>query len=234
MNTVSTEFVNSESGDRSSLWTEEVRERLKSVIRGQGSQKEIAEKAGMSTSNLSNLLRLGSEPGVGKLAALCEVLGVSMDYILTGRRDGTAPRSEMFGVPVMKEITASAGPGSLIEPYEESGEMVPFPEPWLREQFGQIDGLRFMQVRGVSMEPLIADGAWVLVDLNRRGRQPGIYVVRVDDALQVKQCEWQNRDRVTLISRNQLVAPYVVSLADSPESRDFEVIGKVLLTGQMM
>lgn len=84
------------------------------------------------------------------------------------------------------------------------------------------------------MEPLIADGAWVLVDLNRRGRQPGVYVIRVDDALQVKQCEWQHKNRVTLISRNQLVDPYVVTLADTPDSRDFEVIGKVLLAGQMM
>lgn len=84
------------------------------------------------------------------------------------------------------------------------------------------------------MEPLIADGAWVLMDVNRKGMSPGVYVVRLDDALQVKRLEWRNKNCVTLISQNPAMKPIEIDLAGDGDPRDFAVIGKVLLTGNFV
>lgn len=200
-------------------------------------RKWLAERAGIPESTVSDYI----SRGIAKASAavgIAKALDVSLDWLLTGK--GSQARlqsvldSDVVHIPAVKDLAASAGPGTIIEPFELTGEAAPFPAPWLRKQFGQIDGLKLIQVRGVSMEPLIADGAWVLMDVNRQGMSPGVYVVRLDDALQVKRLEWRNKNYVTLISQNPAMGPIEIDLSGDGDPRDFAVIGKVLLTGNFV
>lgn len=210
--------------------------RIVAALKGRP-RKWLAERAEIPESTVSDYIARGIAKA-GAAVGIARALNVSVDWLLTGKEPSIAgdlaEDSEVIRIPAVKDLAASAGPGSVIEPFELTGEAAPFPAPWLRKQFGQIDGLKLIQVRGISMEPLIADGAWVLMDVNRKGMSPGVYVVRLDDALQVKRLEWRNKNCVTLISQNPAMKPIELDLSGDGDPRDFAVIGRVLLTGNFV
>ncbi len=94
---------------------------------------------------------------------------------------------ELMLVPML-ETQASAGPGSYVEDDEISARIA-FRSDWLRELTGGSPaGLSVIRVRGDSMTPTLADGDEILVDradtIDRL--RDGIYVLRIDDMLNVK------------------------------------------------
>ena len=74
------------------------------------------------------------------------------------------------------------------------------------------------------MEPVLRSGDEIFVDRNKRAGE-GIHVVRIGDALHVKQVQVSAADRIKLISANDAYAP--VELARD----EVEVIGRVVWKG---
>ena len=65
--------------------------------------------------------------------------------------------------------------------------MIPFPVAWLRERALQPKDCRVIEVVGESMEPTLADGCSILIDLSSSTPYPeGMFVLRTDDELIVK------------------------------------------------
>lgn len=130
---------------------------------------------------------------------------------------------EDFCVVPRLALDASAGPGAF-----SAGEMAfdsfRFSRRWLRQMGLEGADLTAIRVEGDSMEPLLRSGDEIFVDRNKRAGE-GIFVVRIGDALHVKQVHVSAPDRIKLVSENEAYAP--IELARD----EVEVIGRVVWKG---
>lgn len=85
------------------------------------------------------------------------------------------------------DIAASAGPGVIVEREEQRGALA-FRRDWIKSvSNAPADQLAVMRVDGDSMYPTLAHGDHVLIDLQQTDvSRDGIYILRVDDAIQIK------------------------------------------------
>lgn len=209
------------------------RDRLRELVAAaanmRGSQAAVARAADLSPTTLAQMLNGDGDIGASRLAKLCEALAVSMDYVLFGV--GGAKGAETALVP-MHDIAFSAGHGADGIIRGASTASAQFPEYWLREQFGKVDGLRLVKASGDSMEPTITDGQWVMIDVSRQAGD-GIFAVRVWDDLYIKRLQFQT-SRVLAISDNPSYELFVINLKDKADREAFQVIGRVVWTGKML
>ena len=84
--------------------------------------------------------------------------------------------------------------------------------------------LSAIRVEGDSMEPLLRSGDEIFVDRHKRGGE-GVFVVRIGDALHVKQIRASAPDTIALISANDAYAPLELP------REEVEVIGRVVWKG---
>ncbi|MFW2351209.1 S24 family peptidase [Qipengyuania sp.] len=206
-----------------------------------GRLQELAKDQGVSLAGLSRLIgrnpaylqqyvargspRHLDEPDLLKIA---EFLGVGRRVIAT-RPGGAAASDEPAGegadwveVPRLP-LDASAGPGAF-SAEEISFDAFRFSRRWLREMGLEGADLTAIRVEGDSMEPALRSGDEIFVDRNKRAGE-GIHVVRIGDALHVKQVQASAPGRITLISANDSYAP--IDLA----REEVEVIGRVVWKG---
>lgn len=120
-------------------------------------------------------------------------------------------------------LDASAGPGA-VGSEEASFDSFRFSRRWLREMGLEGAELSAIRVEGDSMEPVLRSGDEIFVDRNKRAGE-GIHVVRIGDALHVKQVQASAPDRIRLVSANEAYPP--IELA----RREVEIIGRVVWKG---
>lgn len=84
-------------------------------------------------------------------------------------------------------ISASAGPGLIVEHEEQMGELA-FRRDWIKSvSNAPVEQLAVVRVDGDSMYPTLAHGDHVLIDRQQTDlAKDGIYVLRVEDTLQIK------------------------------------------------
>lgn len=198
---------------------------------------ELARERGASLSGLSQLIgrnptylqqfvRKGSPRKLEEedRRTLAEFLGVA-EAELGAPEDKSyarSPLTDWVEVPRLS-LDASAGPGAL-GAQEIPFDAFRFSPRWLREMGLEGADLTAIRVEGDSMEPLLRSGDEIFVDRGKRGRE-GIHVVRIGDALHVKQLQASAPGRIALISLNQAYAP--IDLARD----EVEVIGRVVWKG---
>ena len=151
---------------------------------------------------------------------LAEFFGVSETEL--GGRDRPSVDADFVAVPRLA-LDASAGPGSF-SAQEISFDSYRFSRKWLREMGLEGADLSAIRVEGDSMEPLLRSGDEIFVDRNKRGGE-GVHVVRIGDALHVKQVQASAPGRITLISANETYAPIEL------DRDEVEVIGRVVWKG---
>ncbi|QPC97925.1 MULTISPECIES: LexA family transcriptional regulator [Qipengyuania] len=217
-----------------------------------GRLQDLARRSGASLAGLSRMIgrnpaylqqyvtrgspRHLDEPDLRKIA---EFLGVSTRLIETRRFDDTrldAPTQRRAalaeyaaaGIDDWVEVQrlpldASAGPGAF-SAEEISFDSFRFSRRWLREMGLEGADLTAIRVEGDSMEPLLRSGDEIFVDRNKRAGE-GVHVVRIGDALHVKQVQARGPGHIALISANDAYAP--IELARD----EVEVIGRVVWKG---
>ena len=87
------------------------------------------------------------------------------------------------------------------------------------------DDLVIVHAEGDSMEPLIADGARVMVDTRDTRLREGIFAFRVGDELRVKRLRRLGSDAIELLSENPRYEPEILA---EDRLRDFAILGRVL------
>ncbi|WP_324826917.1 LexA family transcriptional regulator [Qipengyuania zhejiangensis] len=214
------------------------RGRLQGLVRDSGSSlAALSRLLGRNPAYLQQYVTRGSprhldEPDLRKIA---EFLGVSPRVIETRQFDDAgyeAPSRSRPGangdagdwveVPRLP-LDASAGPGA-ISAEEISFDAFRFSRRWLREMGLEGADLTAIRVEGDSMEPLLRSGDEIFVDRHKRAGE-GIHVVRIGDALHVKQVQASAPGRIALISANDGYAP--IELARN----EVEIIGRVVWKG---
>ena len=151
--------------------------------------------------------------------------------IVHDRGNERAYASNLIPIPRL-DIDASAGPGAFNEGESASAHMA-FEERWLRRLFnGKPGDLSLIRVQGDSMSPTLSDGDDILVDAGDGPARlrDGIYVLRRDDALQVKRIAPNPSSRRVAIKSDNASYP------SWPDCRlgDVEIIGRVVWVGRRL
>ena len=207
-------------------WMSEDRARLVELAeRTRTSLAALSSMLGRNPSYLQQFVRKGSPRRLEEQdrRRLAEFFGVS-EVELGADPELARPREsdDFLAVPRLA-LDASAGPGA-VSAEEISFDSFRFSRRWLREMGLEGADLSAIRVEGDSMEPVLRSGDEIFVDRNKRAGE-GIHVVRIGDALHVKQVQVSAADRIKLISANDAYAP--VELARD----EVEVIGRVVWKG---
>lgn len=125
-------------------------------------------------------------------------------------------------------VAASAGPGSLGADDAGAGEFVL--DARSVRSLGDAGMLSMIQVSGDSMEPTLGDGDDILVDRSDAADRvrDGIYVLRFDDALNVKRIAMQPEGRRFTVGSDNAAYP---SWPDC-DARRVDIIGRVVWVGR--
>ena len=162
---------------------------------------------------------------------LAEFLGIAETELrVPGEFDGASKRSpanenavvDWVHVPRLP-LDASAGPG-VVGAEEIPYDHHQFSRRWLREMGLEGAELTAIRVEGDSMEPLLRSGDEIFVDRNKRAGE-GVHVVRIGDALHVKQVQLAAPGRIKLVSANEAYPPVEL------DHVDVEIIGRVVWKG---
>ncbi|WP_375290567.1 S24 family peptidase [Qipengyuania sp.] len=216
----------------------DARKRLQHMAADKGSSlAELSRVLGRNPAYLQQYVSRGSPRHLDEpdLLRIAEFLGISPRIIRT-REGAPAPRGRTFGlnsgagdtaddfrdIPRLP-LDASAGPGAL-GAEEISYDTFRFSRKYLRELGLEGADLTAIRVEGDSMEPLLRSGDEIFVDRNKRAGE-GIFVVRIGDAIHVKQVRASKAGTIALISANEAYAPLELA------REEVEVIGRVVWKG---
>ncbi len=138
---------------------------------------------------------------------------------------------DTFALIPVYDARASAGPGSLGT--DEAVSRLAFRADWLRlVSRAAIEDLAVLRVDGDSMEPTLRHGDTVLLDLTQRnvvGRE-GIYVIRIDEWLQVKRVAANPVDRTLTLASDNVAYPAFPGIRPA----EVDVIGRVIWLGRQV
>jgi phage repressor protein C with HTH and peptisase S24 domain len=208
-------------------WTAAAAARLRMAAREAMTQDELVTRSGIPKATLQRILAGTTVPGRERLELICEAIGESVEYILTGRREGGG---NVVEVPI-NDIEVSAGPGRFALDEDLRVGSWPLPSDWIADHFGAASDLRFVRVKGDSQQPELRDGDMVLIDLGTNKLAEGMHVVGLDDALLIKRIQIEGA-RVRLKSANPNYDDLVVDLAADQER--FRVVARAVSTIKML
>lgn len=200
----------------------------------------LAVESGVPLSTIYDTLRRGiGKPG--HAVSIAEALGVSVDWLLTGRApasESSADRGvtrdaalvERFGLKMIPEvdIAYSMGGGAFADDYTEV-TMVPFRRDWL-DRIGRGRPADFFLASGVgdSMMPTILDGDDILVNRAERAirHQDRIWAVGYGELGMVKRVRRLPNGMFQLNSDNPAVTPIEAT------EDELHVVGRVAWIGR--
>ena len=169
------------------------------------------------------------------LTKAARVLGVSTDYLL-GLTDNPTPAAQLLpalalavqgtDVVAVRDVRAAAGWGAAVEAEPVIGHMA-FSRRWLQRHRLQPEQCSVIEILGDSMEPLLEDGCWVLVDHGRNALASGrVFAIWTGDGLLVKRAA-RVGGRWRMLSEN-------ASYGSLPLPRESRVVGEVKWAGRSL
>jgi phage repressor protein C with HTH and peptisase S24 domain len=211
----------------------DARQALDELIQQRGhSYSSVSRLLGRNAAYIQQYIRRGSPRYLDEQdrAILARFYGVD-ERVLGAPSHRSGPIVELVHVPVLS-VEASAGHGALAE-MESKCAQFGFDEKWLRRLTpSKASSLSIIGVHGDSMEPTLHDGDEVMVDLadGQSRLRDGIYVLRMDDALNVKRIaiEPQGR-RISVVSDNPAYPSW-----RGLERRAINIVGRVLWFGRAL
>lgn len=161
-------------------------------------------------------------------------LGMRLSGIPPQERAVAEPAAP-YGLPVgfflvpRYDVRAAAGRGTIIESEDQIG-MYAYEEGWLRRELKADPGsLCVIGVVGNSMEDEIYDGDEVLVDRSvTRFIGDGIYLVRLEGGLIIKQLQRLVGGGLRIVSRNPRYESQTINERSGDYGTDFAILGRVL------
>jgi phage repressor protein C with HTH and peptisase S24 domain len=202
------------------------------ILKNDENYAAISRLLGRNPAYIQQYLKKGSPRRLdeGDRKILARYFGVD-EIVLGGPAHPSGPVIDIVPVPILS-VQASAGHGALAE-MEAMSAQFGFDARWLKKLTpSKSSSLSIIGVRGDSMEPTLSDGDDVLVDLgdSQARLRDGIYVLRMDEALNIKRIaiEPQAR-RVSVISDNPAYPSW-----NSLERRAINIVGRVLWFGRKL
>ena len=211
----------------------EVRETLdRLIVERKCGYAGISRLLGRNVSYIQQFMRKGSPRHLDERdrSILARFFGVE-EALLGGPTRHAGPVIDLIQVPIL-DVQASAGHGALAEMEAKSAQFG-FDPNWLRKlTASKSPSLSIIGVCGDSMEPTLSDGDDVLVDLgdNQTRLRDGIYVLRMDDSLNVKRLVIEPQGRkVSVVSDNPAYPSW-----NGLDRRTVNIVGRVLWFGRKL
>ena len=213
----------------------------------QNNVRAFSRRVGVVPTNLQNYLN-GSVPGIDKAAAIADATDVALSWLVTGQ----GPRNQAKGaaqvalvegfdenddardftlVPRL-EVSASAGHG-LVAIAEEVTERLAFKTEWLRDMGLSPMSVALVTCRGNSQDPVIKDGALMLVDTrpDQHIRSGCFYIIVLDGDVLVKLVNRRIDGTIELKSINP---DYPTEVVDAQQLDRLHIPGQVVWAGQKL
>lgn len=201
-------------------------------------QRDLAVKAGISQTTISDIER-GRNGGSTELMSIAKVLGVSVDYLLTGRDNSQEVEiiatDEDFAFIPFYDVKASCGNGYHNGDHVVIKGELAFKRTWLKAENLQEKDLAIITAKGDSMSPTISEGAILLVNSAYSRIESGkVYALLHDDEVRVKRLfiGFGGDCRITSDNPNKTLYP---DESISPEAlAGLKIVGRVVWTGGML
>jgi phage repressor protein C with HTH and peptisase S24 domain len=228
--------------DKATPYSRELGERIR-LCRGAMSRREFAQRLGVHLNTVGKLERGETQPDAELCLAIAAIGQRTVGWLVTGTTGSpdaatvghsvhAVSAGEFIYVPHF-DINASAGHGNVFTSRESVISMRPFDQAFIRGELGiNHSEIALIFVVGPSMEPLLHSRDTVLIDL-RGGYDTfndGIYVIRLDQALLVKQVQKLPGRVFRIRSLNSDYATFDIK-GDEEADRDFAIIGRVRWAG---
>lgn len=159
-------------------FTEQVKKTLENGVEKCGSAYALAQKTGVSKSNMSRWLS-GVPPRTADVSPVMDYLDARI----------VLPDENIAEYDLIPKVSAKAGAGALS--LETSGDhegLYAFRKDFLAMQHISATKSVLLDVVGQSMEPLLREGDTVLIDQSdREFKNEGIYLVTLFETLLIKQ-----------------------------------------------
>ena len=223
------------------------KERLAYLWRDNLKPSAISKAIGMSQPGFSRIWYEGGLPNAETLIKIRESTGCDLNWLLTGKgspyidndqavevrthSDGTA--TDTLGNPVnldefvfipRYDVYAAAGHGYPAED-EKPLFCMAFRRYWIENYVTrQLDKLSVIAVKGDSMEGVLNHGDNILVNHAETTPRDGLYVIRIDNDLFVKQIQ-KLPGKLLVKSSNPAYEPFEIDLND--DSQNVAIIGRV-------
>ena len=223
------------------------KERLAYLWRDNLKPSAISKAIGMSQPGFSRIWYEGGLPNAETLIKIRESTGCDLNWLLTGKgspyidndqavevrthSDGTA--TDTLGNPVnldefvfipRYDVYAAAGHGY---PAEDDKPLfcMAFRRYWIENYVTrQLDKLSVIAVKGDSMEGVLNHGDNILVNHAETTPRDGLYVIRIDNHLFVKQIQ-KLPGKLLVKSANPVYEPFEIDLTD--DNQNVAIIGRV-------
>lgn len=196
------------------------------------SQKDIADLLEMTQGMISRYENGISIPDTILLEKWLKILGIEGEEnavlvaqvaeLLMIDTKASTNKSPMITIPEYN-VSASAGWGDMVG-FEEVIEYHELPMKFL-PMFESINA-GVVRINGDSMYPTINSGDHVVVHLESRFFEDGIYLIRIDDSIYCKRLH-KKFGSIQIISDNPI---YDVMNVSADDGDSFQILGKVLLT----
>jgi phage repressor protein C with HTH and peptisase S24 domain len=189
------------------------------------SQQELAKKLNTTAVSIGRYEREDQRLNLPLLRRLAAVFGVSIAEIA-----GEAHASpEHRAIPVF-DLRAAAGAGAIAADTPVTEHLM-FREQWLRRISMDLKALFVLEISGDSMWETLHDGDHVLVDRAQTNpRREGLYVIRIDDMLQVKRISMHPVSKLlTVKSDNPAYRTY-----ENISPDDISIMGRAVWIGRSL
>ncbi|CAB3795559.1 S24 family peptidase [Pararobbsia alpina] len=206
-----------------------------------------AEPHGFNKQTLYNMISQNRVPGLEMLRRFSRATARPIDWLLG--EDILSPATHVLsGGPAVPENTpwdefvfiprydvkASAGSGHWHDNGAEAKFTVAFRRHWVENYLhAKEESLSVVRVHGDSMSPTLQDGDNILINHTLNAPQDGIYVIRMDGQILVKQTQIIAGKKLRVVSANQLYETFTIDL-NADNQTDFEIIGRVVWFGRQM
>lgn len=184
----------------------------------------FSRRTGLPQGTVSKYLAAGGStaPRLDIVARMADALGVTLDWLVVGRGEGPSDQS-IVRIP-RYDVQLAAGAGSWNEG-RVLVEDIPITRSFL-DQLGRASAahLTFLQARGDSMEPTIADRGFMVVDQSVAQPFDDVFAFVLAGEARVKRFR-RMADGLMLISDNPAYPPETLRTTDMDR---LQIIGQVL------
>lgn len=187
--------------------------------------EQLAERVPVSWQTVQQWENGKTAPKRARLEAVAKALNTTPEYLAVG--PVTDPDSDEFVAITRLDVRLSAGHGEIVLSEDEMTRLS-FRADFLRSAGASPEQTVSVSVKGDSMEPLIPDGATVLVNRGATSIIDGkVYAFRGHDEVKVKRLHRGNGGFIAR-SENVVGNPDLHLSFDDPE---IEIIGRVFWVG---
>jgi phage repressor protein C with HTH and peptisase S24 domain len=189
------------------------------------SQQDVANLLNTTAVSVGRYERQDQRLDLPLLRRLAKIFDVTIGEIAGEPR--VSP--DHYPVPVY-DLRAAAGAGALAHEGEPADHLM-FREQWLRRMTTDIRRLFVLEVSGDSMWETLHDGDHALVDPQQANpRREGLYVIRLDDMLQVKRISMHPVKKLLTVKSDNPAYPTF----DGIKPDDVAIVGRVIWIGRSL